>query len=45
MISNQESLNLCPFIAIYNLVVPKDNILRQIKESVDFKNSLSLKEF
>ncbi|XJZ25891.1 IS1182 family transposase [Bacillota bacterium Lsc_1132] len=36
MISFQESLNLSPYIAIYNLVVPKDNMLRQIKELVDF---------
>ena len=36
MISNQESLNLSPFIAIYDLVVPKDNMLLQIKELVDF---------
>ncbi|WP_285398202.1 IS1182 family transposase [Lysinibacillus sp. fls2-241-R2A-57] len=36
MISNQESLNLSPFIAIYDIVVPKDNMLRQINELVDF---------
>ncbi|KGR90983.1 transposase [Ureibacillus massiliensis 4400831 = CIP 108448 = CCUG 49529] len=36
MISNQESLNLSPFLAIYDIVVPKDNILRQINELVDF---------
>jgi hypothetical protein len=36
MISNQESLNLSPYIAIYDLVVPKENMLRQINELVDF---------
>jgi hypothetical protein len=36
MISNQQSLNLSPFMAIYDIVVPKDNILRQINELVDF---------
>lgn len=36
MISNQASLNLSPFIAIYDIVVPKDNMLRQINELVDF---------
>ena len=32
MISNQETLNLSPFMAIYDIVVPKDNMLRQINE-------------
>jgi hypothetical protein len=36
MISNQESLNLSPFMAIYDIVVPKDNILRKINDLVDF---------
>jgi IS5 family transposase len=36
MISNQNSFILSPYIAIYNLVVPKDNMLRQIHELVDF---------
>src|SRR4051812_6315645 len=36
MISNQASLNLSPFMAIYDIVVPKDNMLRQINELVDF---------
>lgn len=36
MISNQESLNLSPFMAIYDIVVQKDNMLRQIKDLVDF---------
>ncbi|MDD1505915.1 transposase [Lysinibacillus sp. CNPSo 3705] len=36
MISNQETLNLSPDMAIYDIVVPKDNMLRQINELVDF---------
>jgi len=32
MISNQLSLNLSPFMAIYDIVVPKDNMLRQIND-------------
>lgn len=36
MISNQQTLNLSPFMTIYDIVVPKDNILRQINEIVDF---------
>jgi transposase len=36
MISNQQSFSLSPFIAIYDIVVPKDNMLREINELVDF---------
>lgn len=36
MISNQQSLNLSSFMAIYDIIVPKDNMLRQINELVDF---------
>ncbi|PEL14301.1 IS1182 family transposase [Bacillus sp. AFS017336] len=36
MISNQESFTLSPFMALYDLIVPKDNMLRQINELVDF---------
>ena len=36
MISNQETLNLSPYMAIYDIVVPKDNMLRQINDLVDF---------
>ncbi|UAK15631.1 IS1182 family transposase [Sporolactobacillus terrae] len=36
MLSNQETLNLSPYAALYDLVVPKDNMLRQINELVDF---------
>ncbi|WP_141434534.1 IS1182 family transposase [Bacillus sp. 03113] len=36
MISNQDSFTLSPFLAIYDFVVPKDNMLRQINDLVDF---------
>ncbi|PEJ47068.1 IS5/IS1182 family transposase, partial [Bacillus sp. AFS002410] len=36
MISNQESFTLSPFMALYDLIVPKDNMLRQLNELVDF---------
>jgi hypothetical protein len=36
MISNQLPLNLSPFMAIYDIVVPKDNMLRQINDLIDF---------
>lgn len=36
MIDQQQKLVLSPYIEIYELVIPKDNILRQIKELVDF---------
>jgi transposase len=36
MISNQETLKLSRFTEIYDIVVPKDNMLRQINELVDF---------
>ena len=36
IISNKKSPNSSPFMAIYNLVVPKDNMLRQINDLVDF---------
>jgi hypothetical protein len=36
MISNQQLLNLSPYIAIYDLVVPKDNMLRKIMDLIDF---------
>ncbi len=30
MIQQQQSLALSPYIELYNLVIPKDNMLRQI---------------
>ncbi|MBJ8038583.1 hypothetical protein JDS83_33665, partial [Bacillus cereus] len=36
IISNQETFNLSPNMAIYDIVVPKKNMLRQINELVDF---------
>ena len=37
MIEQQQKLVLSPYMEIYELVVPKDNLLRHIKELVDFK--------
>ncbi|WCF11375.1 hypothetical protein NDS46_04885 [Paenibacillus thiaminolyticus] len=42
MISNQQALNLSPFMAIYDIVVPKENMLRQINELVDFSGTSPL---
>lgn len=42
MISKQDEFNLSPYSALYELVVPHDNLLRQINELVDF--SFVLKE-
>ncbi|HLG26520.1 MAG TPA: hypothetical protein VI423_01910 [Paenisporosarcina sp.] len=39
MSSNQESLTLSPFMAIFDMVVPKDNMLCQINELVIIQNS------
>jgi transposase len=36
MLKRQMSLILSPYIEIYDLVVPKNNLLRQINELVDF---------
>lgn len=36
MIQKQQSMTLSPYLELYNLVVPKDNMLRQINELVDF---------
>lgn len=36
MIRQQQTMILSPFMEIYNLVVPKDNILRKINELIDF---------
>lgn len=36
MISKQETLNLSPYMALYDLIIPIDNMLRQINELVDF---------
>lgn len=29
-------MTLSPYIELYNLIIPKDNMLRQINELVDF---------
>lgn len=36
MIQQQQTMILSPYTGIYDLVVPKDNILRKIKELIDF---------
>lgn len=36
MIQRQQTLILSPYINIYDLVVPKDNLLRKINELIDF---------
>ena len=36
MIEQQQKLVLSPYMEIYELVIPKDNLLRQIKELVEF---------
>lgn len=36
MLEQQKKLVLSPYMEIYNLVVPKDNLLRKINELVDF---------
>lgn len=36
MIQQQQTLTLSPYMSIYDLVVPKDNILRKMYELIDF---------
>jgi hypothetical protein len=36
MIQYQQSMTFSPYIELYNLIIPKDNMLRQINELVDF---------
>jgi len=36
MLRQQQTLVLSPYAALYDIVVPKDNMLRQINELVDF---------
>ena len=36
MVEQQQKLVLSSYMEIYELVIPKDNLLRQIKELVDF---------
>ena len=36
MINQHPKMIVSPYMEIYELVVPKDNILRKIKELVDF---------
>jgi hypothetical protein len=36
MIQNQQSVTFSPYMGIYDLIVPKDNLLRRINELIDF---------
>ncbi|MCM3339987.1 IS5/IS1182 family transposase, partial [Paenibacillus sp. MER TA 81-3] len=36
MLPKQQSFILSPYMELYNLVVPKDNLLRRMDELVDF---------
>jgi predicted DNA-binding transcriptional regulator len=36
MIQQQQTMILSPYINLYNLIIPKDNLLRQINELIDF---------
>jgi transposase len=36
MIQLQQTIIVSPYLELYNLVVPKDNMLRQINDLVDF---------
>jgi transposase len=36
MIQNQQSMIFSPYMGIYDLVVPKDNLLRKLNDLVDF---------
>ncbi|RED51091.1 IS1182 family transposase [Cohnella lupini] len=36
MIQQQQTMKLSPYIELYNLIIPKDNTLRQINDLVDF---------
>jgi hypothetical protein len=36
MIQQQQAMIVSPYLELYNLVIPKDNMLRQINELVDF---------
>ena len=36
MLQNHQKMILSAYIDLYDVIVPKDNILRKIKELVDF---------
>ncbi|WP_442594175.1 IS1182 family transposase [Neobacillus sp. D3-1R] len=36
MIPNQQSLSFSPYMALYDIIVPKDNMLRKVNELIDF---------
>src|SRR6266498_976653 len=37
MIKKQTSLVFSPYMGIYEMIIPKDNLLRQMNELVDFR--------
>ena len=41
MISTQETFNLSPYMAIYDIVVPKDNILYAKKNELELVSKLN----
>ncbi|MBT2642096.1 hypothetical protein J7I80_07660 [Bacillus sp. ISL-41] len=36
MMPIQQSIKLSPYMGLYDLIVPKDNMLRQLNDLVDF---------
>jgi IS5 family transposase len=36
MLQQQQSMTLSPYIELYNLIIPKDNMLREINDLMDF---------
>jgi hypothetical protein len=36
MIPNQQSMSFSPYMALYDIIVPKDNMLRKVNELIDF---------
>lgn len=36
MIQEQQSMALSPYMELYDLIVPSDNVLRKINELIDF---------
>ena len=36
MLVNQQKIMMSKYTGLYDILVPKDNLLRQIKEMIDF---------
>ncbi|MDQ0201051.1 hypothetical protein [Neobacillus ginsengisoli] len=43
MIQKQQSMIFSPYMDLYKLIVPKDNLLRRINELVDFSYGIGSK--